>query len=129
MAVAGASDEVSVPGLGSVSAGVVSVLVSVGLGSRNVAEDDGASLASVLSPMPVALTPRRTASPPSRPMATATPTRATRPVSTGRFSVSMAVGKDLSRGGGDDAIVGDERLRDQSPARRTGPHRASDRME
>ena len=94
-----ASDEGSAPGLVSVvSSGVVSVLVSVGFGSRNVADEDGSSLASESPPMPAALTPTRTARPPSRPMTTATPTRATSPVRTGRFSVSMSLGRGLPRG-------------------------------
>src|SRR5687768_1711148 len=90
MASAGASDDVSVPGLGSTGSGAgADVPVSLGLGSWKVEGVPPPSLALDVSPMPVALTPTITASPPSRPMATATPTRAISPVRTGRFSLSM----------------------------------------
>jgi hypothetical protein len=66
------------------------VAVALGLGSRKVADALESLLDDEAVPSrPVTFTPARTASPPSKPMATETPTRARSPVRTGRFSVSM----------------------------------------
>src|SRR5829696_139618 len=86
---AGASDVDCSPALGSTdSCGAGSVLpVSLGRGRENVDGESSEAVAVVVSPMPAAFTPIMTASPPSSPMTTATPTRARSPVRTGRFSV------------------------------------------
>jgi hypothetical protein len=85
MASAGASDDSS-PVLGSTTSSGSGIELPVSLG-RGRLKVEGAALVSVAveSPSrPVAFTPTMTASPPSSPITTATPTSAISPVRTGR---------------------------------------------